>query len=137
LSKVRTSLSNSTHKRKWIKAVSTDLPAEKEREKKRYCGVCKSRMDMNEALDRWICRNEKCAATLVRGYGIGPTKDDLQLVTATDPYAEHNQPFVKAIDMFRKDKEKRPQDFHGLRRPVEEKKARSAAEAMQYWGEEH
>lgn len=119
--------------RKWIRAVSSDLPASVLQYKKRYCGLCKTRMDWKEEMDAWLCRNPKCTAILHRGYGIGPTKEDMLLVTATDPYAEHNLSFVQTIDPYRRDREKKPEGYHNLRRPAEEKKAKSAAEAVGTW----
>jgi hypothetical protein len=113
-------------KRRWIKAVTSDPPIEVLAEKKRYCGICKTQMDYKKENDAWVCRSTVCGGYLPRGYNIGPTKGEQEeLVTITDPYGTMQKPFVKSILP-----EGKRLDYHRLRRPAEEKKAKSPVDAM-------
>jgi hypothetical protein len=114
---------------KWIHAVSIDLPKSTLINKKRYCGLCKTQMLFHEEADAWICRNTKCAGVLKLGHGIGPVKGEQEeLVTIDDPYGDLQKPFVKAIANVSQNKLE-----HGLQRPLKEKKARSASDAVRTW----
>lgn len=115
-----------TAPRKWIKVVSTEPPVSTLHDKKRYCGLCKTQVEFNTALDAWICRSTKCGAVLYRGYGIQPTKDQQTLVTINDPYGDMQKTFVKTVNPTRLPKH----GYHNLKRVPEHKKVKSPVEAM-------
>ena len=114
---------------RWIHAVSTDVPKNRLQYQRRYCALCKSRMDFRDDMDAWLCRNIKCNGILKLGYGIGPAKGDQEeLVTITDPYSDLQKPFVKAIPTMSRNKHE-----SGLPLIRKERIAKSAAEALRQW----